>query len=549
MLMTSARVRLFTIFMLVVVLLGCGHREKEQMTPDEKRAHAAYLKAMGPKPRATEAEVNCFELWLMAYKDQARNNPALAVFTTVTVDASGKRLDNVSVILRSHSNTTQYSAMSDPKGCAVFENVLPGTYNVIISDSSARRITNQVHLKSTEEDENQQKSRSFFPSRDLSNLEWQLLFENDLLFSRVDFTGATLALSDFSGSVFMATSFRDANLNAVRFKKADFVTVIANWIEEENRQYTFVEQNDFTGATMLGADLTGALLKNSRLVGTNLTDANMEGTIILTSDVAHAVFEPKVAPSPENMANVQNLQLITYNRNPHPLLALKGRLQELGYLGQAKAANLAIRRTQTDISGAECTPWGKRSWPLQKEALGSELWKSGSYGKMLYSCGDFILNRVFFDWTSNYGSNSGRPLSAIAVLWGLFACCYLLVMNCARRSGIELARLRTQREPLFITVRPGWLKRSVCPRRFTFGSIKEQIPLLKAAMLFSLLSACNLGFRDVDFGRWVRMLMRREYAFRPFGWARTISGIQALLSVYLLALAILSYFGNPFDVG
>lgn len=31
------------------------------------------------------------------------------------------------------------------------------------------------------------------------------------------------------------------------------------------------------------------------------------------------------------------------------------------------------------------------------------------------------------------------------------------------------------------------------------------------------------------------------------GWARTVSGIQSLLSVYLLAIWALTYFGRPFE--
>jgi hypothetical protein len=31
------------------------------------------------------------------------------------------------------------------------------------------------------------------------------------------------------------------------------------------------------------------------------------------------------------------------------------------------------------------------------------------------------------------------------------------------------------------------------------------------------------------------------------GWVRTVSGIQSLISVYLLALAALTYFGRPFE--
>jgi len=39
----------------------------------------------------------------------------------------------------------------------------------------------------------------------------------------------------------------------------------------------------------------------------------------------------------------------------------------------------------------------------------------------------------------------------------------------------------------------------------------------------------------------------REYSLHATGWTRFVSGLQSLISVYLVALAILTYFGNPFE--
>jgi hypothetical protein len=39
----------------------------------------------------------------------------------------------------------------------------------------------------------------------------------------------------------------------------------------------------------------------------------------------------------------------------------------------------------------------------------------------------------------------------------------------------------------------------------------------------------------------------REYTLRATGWVRMVSGIQSLLSVYLLALWVPTYFGRPFE--
>lgn len=67
------------------------------------------------------------------------------------------------------------------------------------------------------------------------------------------------------------------------------------------------------------------------------------------------------------------------------------------------------------------------------------------------------------------------------------------------------------------------------------------------AFYFSLLSAFAIGWRELNVGNWLTRTQRREYALRATGWVRTVSGIQALISVYLVALWALTYFGRPFE--
>ena len=70
---------------------------------------------------------------------------------------------------------------------------------------------------------------------------------------------------------------------------------------------------------------------------------------------------------------------------------------------------------------------------------------------------------------------------------------------------------------------------------------------LRQAFYFSLLSAFSLGWRELNVGAWITRLQRREYTLRATGWVRTVAGLQSLMSVYLLALWALTYFGRPFE--
>ena len=71
------------------------------------------------------------------------------------------------------------------------------------------------------------------------------------------------------------------------------------------------------------------------------------------------------------------------------------------------------------------------------------------------------------------------------------------------------------------------------------------IPLI--GLYFSTISAFSLGWRELNVGTWITRMQPREYTLRATGWVRTVSGIQSLLSVYLLALWVLTYFGRPFE--
>ena len=67
------------------------------------------------------------------------------------------------------------------------------------------------------------------------------------------------------------------------------------------------------------------------------------------------------------------------------------------------------------------------------------------------------------------------------------------------------------------------------------------------ALYFSLLTAFHFGWRDLNVGNWIARMQRREYALRATGWVRVISGVQSLISVYLIAMWVLTYFGRPFE--
>ena len=151
-----------------------------------------------------------------------------------------------------------------------------------------------------------------------------------------------------------------------------------------------------------------------------------------------------------------------------------------------------------------------------------------------------------FDLTCEYGLSPGRPLLIVGFFGLMSWVIYLVFMHRPGKSGIcFVAQSWRRNSTRIVQIRP----RAIRPQkrwRIPFLWLRWEWRVVRAAGLFSLMSAFNIGFRDINFGRWLRLLTKREYDLKAVGWARTASGFQSLLSVYLIALWVLTYFGRPF---
>ena len=146
-----------------------------------------------------------------------------------------------------------------------------------------------------------------------------------------------------------------------------------------------------------------------------------------------------------------------------------------------------------------------------------------------------------------YGMNPGRLLKVW--LWLMCLCWFLYFLFIRFPSGSRIYRIQkndsedlTEEQILprsEVSTEPRW--------RYPFRLLSREMGLLFWAGFFSLLSALNIGFRELNLGQWLRLLPRKEYDLKAKGWARTIAGLQSVISLYLIALWVLAYFGKPFD--
>jgi Pentapeptide repeats (8 copies) len=280
-----------------------------------------------------------------------------------------------------------------------------------------------------------------------------------------------------------------------------------------------------TGANLTGADLTDANLTGATLTSVNFTHTKLIGTDLTeaTADEANfdgAVFEAKSLPALRGISRAKNLELLTYKDNPVALVLLRKQFEEGGFREQERKITYALRRREAELS-----------------------WARGNFAS-------FTFNNVLFDWTCQYGMSPGRPLMLGVVLWFLCSVLYFVCIHTSGEAGLyrvdgpsvrdNPAQPRVERISPLNTTHPSG------PRGL-FQFFRREGRLLGTSMFFSLMSAFNIGFRDINFGRWLRLLTRQEFDIKPVGWARVIAGWQSLISVYLIALWVLTYFGRPFD--
>jgi hypothetical protein len=151
-----------------------------------------------------------------------------------------------------------------------------------------------------------------------------------------------------------------------------------------------------------------------------------------------------------------------------------------------------------------------------------------------------------FDITTAYGLHPTRALLLIVVLGGILTLVYMWPIHRAQKNPAEVSGIyqifpadridKTSAEPT-LEKEPKVIRVQASNWWNAFW----------AAAYFSLLSAVNIGFEQFTPGDWIRRLQGRQYSLEAVGWVRIVAGAQALLSVFLLAMWVLTYFGRPFE--
>jgi hypothetical protein len=368
-----------------------------------------------------------------------------------------------------------------------------------------------------------QKHRQWVESWKKSAIQPDLSVAN---LSIANLSGATLDDANLSGA-----TLDDANLSGARLGDAN---LSGAKLEDANLSGADLSDADLSDADLRRANLSRAFLINTDLRGADLRGADLSGARLGDADLGRAVFEPTSLPELRGIAGAENLELLTYNDNPDALVQIRKQFENGGFREQERKITYALKRRETELSCKRCRsrklfdeddPRALVS-PSETRAIVS------SSDSVLANCGSFVLNKVFFDWTCQYGMSPGRPLLAGLLLWFVCSLLYFAFIHTSGHAGLY----RIYRQSVAEGAKAGkHVERILPPRRghrrgpqgllYLFW---HQCLLLRTSMFFSLMSAFNIGFRDINFGRWLRLLTRQEFDIKAFGWARVVAGWQSL---------------------
>jgi uncharacterized protein YjbI with pentapeptide repeats len=296
--------------------------------------------------------------------------------------------------------------------------------------------------------------------------------------------------ANLSGAVLLGADLNGANLIKANLSGAALIKADLSKAD--------LSKADLNGANLSGANLSGAFLNEANLRGAALIEANLMKTYASFVDFSGSYFQP------ENIEGLiflgaKGLSSIIFV-DFKAVVDLRKIAKESGLRNEERALTAALRKYRL-----KATPLHER-----------------------------IFEYTFLDLPTDSGANPWRSLEVLGLLIIVFSIPYMIALWTKGQDGIWKIWI------------PGRMRKDLGekePMRLTFRGFTA----LRVGFYFSVLSAFSIGWRELNVGNWIARMQWREYTLRASGWPRTVSGVQSLISVYLVALWVITYFGRPFE--
>jgi uncharacterized protein YjbI with pentapeptide repeats len=326
-----------------------------------------------------------------------------------------------------------------------------------------------------------------------ANLE-KTKFLNSIFEENTSFQNAHLVNSEFIFTTFKKVNFGHANMAGSIInssEQSDVISFSVSNLSKANLTGNF-KNSIFASANLTDAQLFNVDLSNSTLQGTNFTNTQFIGKI----NLSNTRYEPISGP---NIYRIEELVLTNIwfsENNQLGLVKLRSALKEADLRDLEREVTYYIEKLKTKYSGLFI-----------------------KYARIL-----------FLEFTCEYGLSPLRPLTLIIFIWLICSLAYIVAIYGNGKSGIYREWSADRIESHKGTDEPQRLNKN---NHFM------------NAFYFSLLSVFHFGWREITVGNWLARIQLNEYTLRATGWVKSLSGVQSLLSLALLILFILFYFGRP----
>lgn len=320
------------------------------------------------------------------------------------------------------------------------------------------------------------------------------------------------------------------------------------WLINKNLNKAILSGANLSGAALSGANLSDAILiqadlssvhlNRANLHGANMDHANLSGAYLIGTnlsnaslnyaDLERAFFEPDFFTDITDIAFARNLSKMDYLNSPSALIILRNQFKNAGYRDQERELTYAIEHqiTMKMIMRPDTEIWNLFGGEKEEFEFSKRL---NNFPGVL----EGLFRFIFYDLTTKWGMESGRALLILLFFMVLFTIPYYFALSKpAVNNGI-------------------WCKwNHMCS-----GMEKSEPELLHkyglkavlTGLYFSLLYSFSIGWREFNIGNWIQHLQTRDYTLFATGWVRAVSGTQSLISLYLVVIWVLTYFGRPFD--
>jgi uncharacterized protein YjbI with pentapeptide repeats len=361
---------------------------------------------------------------------------------------------------------------------------------------------------------------------------------------RADLQGASLQGANLQGADLGGATLQKARLDWASLYRVDLHGARLDWatlqgarLSEANLQGATLNEADLQGARLDWADLQGARLVRADLQGATLVRANLQQAELAGATLQGAVYQPELGKLPNFLTltmRENKLEALVFYDSPAGLIELREAFKKSGMRTQERQLTYAIEHTK------QLHAWNPSWWHKDRKE-DTRPWLDKLAGKS-----ESLFSYVLFELPSGYGTVPSRALWSLLGFMPCFALFYWIALQRVQgHSGLWMIVPADR-------IAPGRGKEKLVrirrhPAKTWRERLRGQSRLCCTSLYFSVLSAFHLGWRELNVGTWIARMQPREYTLRATGWVRTVSGFQSLLSVYLLALWVLTYFGRPFE--